>query len=430
MSEIHPLIGAIELPGDKSLSHRCAMFATLAKGRSEFTNISDGGDVSNTLSVLRQLGARFVKTENELVVEGLGLRSLHGKDCELDCGNSGTSLRLFTGLLIGQDISNVSLIGDESLSRRPHDRVIVPLSKIGASIKGREGKYTPVTLSKSTIESTTIEMELASAQVKSALLLAGLYARGPLSVIEHHRTRDHTENMLKAMGVDINVIESETNDSRTITMVPPDRDLDPIVARIPGDPSSAAFYGVAAAIIPNSDVTIKSVLLNPTRSAWIDVLVSMKADIKITPKGTQCGEPVGDIRIRYSPLEATNIDGEIIASLIDELPILALAMAKAKGISKVRDAKELRVKESDRISVVVDHLTRSGVSVVECEDGYDIEGGQTSEIEVIANGDHRIAMTFAILNYCNTGILDEKDLEVISTSFPRFFDIFNSLLQS
>lgn len=428
MNKVPPLIGTVSFPGDKSLSHRSAMFSAIAQGRSSFSNVSDGGDVTSTLSVLGQLGAEYERLGDQLVVEGKGLRSLHGENLELDCGNSGTSLRLFTGLLCGQNVKNVSLVGDKSLSKRPHDRVIVPLQKIGVDITGRDSKYTPVVINSSQVQSAEIEMELASAQVKSAMLLAGLYADGPLSVIEYHRTRDHTENMLSAMGVDINVQENVDSSSRTITIIPPSQPLQPLDAIIPGDPSSAAFFGIAAAIIPESDVTLKSVLLNPTRSAWIDVLVSMGADITITPLGMQCGEAVGDINVKYSQLSGITIDGDVIASLIDELPVLSLAMSKAQGISQVRDANELRVKESDRISVVVDHLSRAGISILEQEDGYDIEGGHISEVDVFADGDHRIAMTFAILNYCVTGTLKNDDIEVISTSFPRFFELFESLI--
>lgn len=419
-----PLKGSLSLPGDKSISHRSAMFSVIAEGTSLIKNISDGGDVASTIECLKKLGADYRFENGELIVEGKGLHSLRGKDLVLDCGNSGTSLRLLTGLLCGQDVQNISLIGDESLSKRPHNRVIDPLRQLGVDISGRDESFTPVVINSSKPKSGKIEMTVASAQVKSAILLAGLYADGPVTVVEIEKTRDHTENMLKSMGVEIQIKDS--NNGREITLFPPLLPLRPLNAAIPGDPSSAAFFGVAAAIIPGSDIIINDLLLNPTRIAWIEALKSMGADIEIDFVADSMGEKTGSVRVKYSELNATDIS-ENIAHLIDELPILALAMTKAKGISSVRNAKELRVKESDRISVVVDHLTRCGIEVYEHEDGYDVVGGNIGECEINSEGDHRIAMTFAIANYCSTGILPKIDQDVVSTSFPKFFTLFESL---
>ena len=421
-----PLKGTVSLPGDKSISHRAVMFSAIAQGKSRVTNLSNGGDVASTLSCLSALGAQYLHDGTELVTWGKGLRSLSGTDVVLDCGNSGTSLRLLSGLLSGQDVHNVSLIGDDSLSRRPHDRVINPLQKLGVDISGRDGSFTPVVINSSKPHSGEVAMTIASAQVKSALLLAGLYADGPVSVIEEKKTRDHTENMLHSMGVAISSEKAVSGNA--ITILPPTKPLSPLTATIPGDPSSAAFFGVAACIIPGSDLTMTDILLNPTRIAWIDALRSMGADITVEEKVTIMGECVGDVHVRHAPLTSTEISGDIIASLIDELPILSIAMAVAAGTSRVRDAHELRVKESDRISVVADHLTRAGIQVAEVEDGYDITGGMLNEIDIQSDGDHRIAMSFSIANYCATGILPEVDRAVVATSFPSFFSIFESLV--
>ncbi|HMS25507.1 MAG TPA: 3-phosphoshikimate 1-carboxyvinyltransferase [Acidimicrobiia bacterium] len=422
------LNGTISLPGDKSISHRAAMFSVIAQGESRITNLSNGGDVASTISCLSALGAHFQHDGTELITQGKGLHSLSGTDVVLDCGNSGTSLRLLTGLLSGQDVHNVSLIGDDSLSRRPHDRVINPLQKLGVDISGRDGSFTPVVINSSKPHSGEVAMTIASAQVKSALLLAGLYADGPVSVIEEKKTRDHTENMLNSMGVTVS--SENVSSGNVITILPPTKPLSPLTAVIPGDPSSAAFFGVAACIIPGSDITMTDILLNPTRIAWVDALFSMGADITVEETGSVMGERVGTIHVRHAPLTATEISGDIIASLIDELPILSIAMAVATGTSRVRDAHELRVKESDRISVVVDHLTRAGIQVAEVEDGYDITGGMLNELDIQSDGDHRIAMSFSIANYCATGVLSEVDRAVVATSFPSFFNLFESLISS
>lgn len=428
MSKAKPLIGEIRLPGDKSLSHRSAMFSTIAKGVSKIKNISDGGDVASTIKCLEILGARYKFDEDELEIHGDGLHSLSGANEILDCGNSGTTLRLLTGLLSGQDLENVSLVGDESLSKRPHNRVIEPLNQMGIDITGREGSYTPLIINSSQAHSCEIDMSIDSAQVKSAILLAGLYADGPVSVIEHHPTRNHTENMLRYMGVSVS--NQQHINGTKITVIPPTSPLKPLNATIPSDPSSAAFFGVAACLIEDSDIVIKDVLLNSTRIAWIDALRSMGANIETQETNQVFGEKVGDVSIKASKLHATTIAGSIIASLIDELPILSLAMSCAQGQSTVKDAQELRVKESDRISVVVDHLNRAGITASELPDGYLIQGSTIKNVDIRPGGDHRIAMTFAIANYISTGNLVQSNQDVISTSFPRFYQLFASLIST
>lgn len=423
MSEVKPLKGTISLPGDKSISHRSAMFSVLATGKSVIENVSDGGDVASTISVLKQLGAEIELVDTTLTTIGKGLVSLEGTNEVLDCGNSGTSFRLFCGLLSGQKVKNISLVGDVSLSKRPQDRVVKPLHSIGIDIESTNG-VAPVTVNQSKPDGAQIFTEIASAQVKSAILLAGLYANAPVSVIERTLTRDHTENMLRAMGV--KVISSEIDNAYKSTITPPKESLKPTTGVVPGDPSSAAFFGVAAAIIPGSDIVLENILGNETRIGWIKVLQRMGADIEIITKSMVFGEPVIDIRIRYSKLTATEVSGSEISSLIDELPIISLAMLKADGTSKVRDASELRVKESDRIDVVLSHLNEMGVHTVSFDDGYDIVGtnGELQECKINSHHDHRIAMTFAIANYLISGRLEKQDEDIISTSFPSFFRLF------
>lgn len=423
MSEVKPLKGTISLPGDKSISHRSAMFSVLATGKSVIENVSDGGDVASTISVLKQLGADIELVDTTLTTIGKGVVSLEGTNEVLDCGNSGTSFRLFCGLLSGQKVKNISLVGDVSLSKRPQDRVVKPLHSIGINIESTNG-VAPVIINQSKPDGAQIFTEIASAQVKSAILLAGLYANAPVSVIERTLTRDHTENMLRAMGV--KVISSEIDNAYKSTITPPKESLKPLTGVVPGDPSSAAFFGVAAAIIPGSDIVLENILGNETRIGWIKVLKRMGADIEIITKSRVFGEPVIDIRIRYSKLTATEVSGSEISSLIDELPIISLAMLKADGTSKVRDASELRVKESDRIDVVLSHLNEMGVHTVSFDDGYDIVGtnGELQECKINSHHDHRIAMTFAIANYLISGRLEKQDEDIISTSFPSFFRLF------
>lgn len=424
---MNPLIGEISLPGDKSISHRVVMFSAIASGVSTVQNLSNGKDVANTLECLVKIGAKYELENGKLTTYGKGIHSLSGNDIELDCGNSGTGLRLLCGFLAGQDLHNVSLVGDESLSKRPHNRVIDPLKQIGVDISGREGNFTPVILNGSVPHSQTVQMKVPSAQVKSAVLLAGLYANGPVTVIEIQKTRDHTENMLADMGAKINV--KQNGEEYEISIFPVSSELQPLNGIIPGDPSSAAFFGVAASIVPGSDITINNLLLNPTRTGWIQVLQTMGANIDVTEGPKTFGETTGNVRIRFSELNSTDVN-ENIAFLIDELPILALAMACADGTSKVSNAKELRIKESDRIALVVDHLKRAGAKVEEFEDGYSITGSSLHECEIRPDDDHRIAMTFAILNYLVSGNLANDHQEIVATSFPKFFELFNNLTKT
>ncbi len=427
MNEVKPLKGQLLLPGDKSISHRSAMFSVLATGKSIVENVSDGGDVSSTISVLKTLGANITLEGTTLTTNGTGLVSLSGDNINLDCGNSGTSFRLFCGLLSGQNVNNVSLIGDESLSKRPQDRVVIPLQSIGVNIQSNNG-LAPVTISSSVPHSQTLVSKVASAQVKSAVLLAGLYADGPVTNIEKTLTREHTENMLSQMGVKIE--KSNTEQGHVATIIPPRAPLSPLNGTVPADPSSAAFFGISAVIIPGSDLTIMNMLGSDTRIGWLKVLERMGANIEILEKEEVFGEKTIDVRIQYSKLSAVEISGEEISSMVDELPMLSIAMSRAQGTSRVRDASELRVKESDRITVVLEHLNQLGINTVEYEDGYDITGTDISlkRCEINAHHDHRIAMTFIIANYLADGALTKSNLDIISTSFPSFFNLFEQVI--
>ena len=425
MSEAKPLKGTISLPGDKSISHRSAMFSVLADGKSVVENVSDGGDVASTISILKQLGADINLDGTILTVNGKGLVNLHGKKLVLDCGNSGTSLRLFCGLLSGQ---NVTLVGDASLSKRPQDRVVKPLQSMNVNIKSTKG-FTPVVISEAILFGGLVESEVTSAQVKSAIILAALYALSPTIYIEEILTRDHTENMLRSMGAEIESIKTDEGFQVLVRPVV-EKNLRPLNGIVPGDPSSAAFFGVAACLVPGSDIVLENILGNETRIGWIKVLQRMGANIEIVSKNKVFGEEVIDIHVKYSDLTATQISKDEIPSLIDELPILALAMAKAVGTSKVRDASELRVKESDRIDVVLSHLDAMGIQATPYDDGYDIVGTEADlkECMIEPHHDHRVAMTFIIANFLATQKFETVHQDIISTSFPSFFSLFSQLI--
>lgn len=428
MSEAKPLKGTISLPGDKSISHRSAMFSVLADGKSVVENVSDGGDVASTISILKQLGADINLDGTILTVNGKGLVNLHGKKLVLDCGNSGTSLRLFCGLLSGQNVKKVSLVGDASLSKRPQDRVVKPLQSMNVNIKSTKG-FTPVVISEAILFGGLVESEVTSAQVKSAIILAALYALSPTIYIEEILTRDHTENMLRSMGAEIESIKTDEGFQVLVRPVV-EKNLRPLNGIVPGDPSSAAFFGVAACLVPGSDIVLENILGNETRIGWIKVLQRMGANIEIVSKNKVFGEEVIDIHVKYSDLTATQISKDEIPSLIDELPILALAMAKAVGTSKVRDASELRVKESDRIDVVLSHLDAMGIQATPYDDGYDIVGTEADlkECMIEPHHDHRVAMTFIIANYLATQKFETVHQDIISTSFPSFFSLFSQLI--
>ncbi len=402
------------IAADKSISHRCAMFAMLANGESVIENFLRAEDTMNSLRIVEKLGAKVVDNGSVIRISSEGIKE---SDDILDCGNSGTGMRLFCGLLASAE-GHFILTGDEYLKRRPMKRVTAPLRSIGAKLDGRnEGDLAPLSIRGASLKAFDYESKIASAQVKSAMILAALRADGTCTYREPELSRDHTERMLKGMGADITV------DGLTTTIEPMTKLLSPLKIRVPADPSSAFFFAVAAAITPDSEVILEGVTFNPTRIEAFKALERMGAEISYDLK-EDVYEPIGNITIKYAPLKAIRVDANI-SWLIDELPVLSIAMACAEGRSVVANAEELRVKESDRISTVVDNLKACGIEVEEFEDGYAVTGGTLTSAVVDSFGDHRIAMSFIIAGLrCG---MEVKDVDCINTSFPNFFDLLSKI---
>lgn len=421
-----PLKGEILVAPDKSISHRTIIFSGLSSGSGVVNNFLRSGDTLSTCACMRSLGIEVLDQGGCVVVEGKGLSGLREPEGILDCGNSGTTMRLLSGLLAGQ--SFISLMsGDNSLNRRPMRRVIEPLTAMGAEIWGRDGGYYPPLAIKgcASLEGIAYQMPVASAQVKSALLLAGLYARSETKIIEPEKSRDHTERMLQAMGADIKVQGYEV-------ILKPGQELRAQEFFVPGDISSAAFFLVAALIVPGSEIMIREVGINPTRAGLIEVLLAMGARINIENQRVIGGEPIGDIVASYSELRGVQVEGEIIPRLIDEIPILAVAMALAQGESRVQDAGELRVKESDRIKAICSELGKMGASIEELEDGFVIQGRPDGlkGAAVDSRGDHRIAMSTAIAALKASGETIVHNSEIVDISFPEFWPLLGRLVNS
>lgn len=406
-----------DIAPDKSISHRCAMFSLLSDRPSKIKNFLLGEDTLASLSIAGQLGATIKREGSN--VEITPPTTLTEPDDILDCGNAGTGMRLYAGLLSGIKGSFI-LTGDKYLRARPMKRVTDPLRAIGAKIDGRkEGNLAPLTIRGGDLKSFRYHSPIDSAQVKSALILAALQADQPSYYKENLLSRDHTERMLNGMGAEIT-----TDEAGWIEIKPPIQPLNPLDITVPADPSSGFFFAVAAAIVPGSQTVIRNVTLNPTRIEAYKVLQKMGADIEFIQK-ENIYEPIGDIRIRYNgKLQATTVE-ENIAWLIDELPALSIAMAVAEGTSIVKNAEELRVKESDRISTVLAGLDRCLIQTIELKDGYEIIGGELHSATIDSHGDHRIAMSFAIAGLlCGMTI---EDTACIDTSFPNFFDILSEI---
>lgn len=420
--QIHPcgpLRGSITVPGDKSISHRAVMLGALASGTTHITGFLMGEDCLSTIDCFRKMGVDIEVTDGEVVVEGVGLHGLCAPEEALYTGNSGTTTRLLCGILAGQPFT-VTVNGDASIQKRPMGRIIKPLREMGASIEGKNDNFCPLTLYPSELHGIEYRLPVASAQLKSAILLAGLYAEGQTTVVEPTPSRDHTERMFRALGVEV---ETEGN---TITLDPPE-DLHAVDIAVPGDISSAAFFLVAGSIVPGSELTIRNVGVNPTRTGILDVLRDMGADITETNFRDEA-EPVCDLTVRYSKLRGVEIGGAIIPRLIDELPVLAVAAAYAEGETVIRDAQELKVKESNRIAAMVTELARAGVDVEETEDGMVIRGGrQPRGISFQTYKDHRIAMSLAVLGLAAHGDSRIADHEVVAISYPDFFRTLESL---
>jgi 3-phosphoshikimate 1-carboxyvinyltransferase len=423
-----PIRATIAIPGDKSMSHRSAMFASLAEGRSVITGFLEAGDCLSTVGAMRSLGAKIEHAgEGTFVIEGTGGR-LSQPAGDVDCGNSGTTMRLLSGIVASQPI-RVRMTGDVSLSRRPMGRVIKPLTEMGArfTAEGGDGRP-PLVVEGGDLKPLSYEMPVASAQVKSAVLLAGLSAEGETSVTEPAACRDHTERMLREFGVSLDLGTPDGNGRRRISLSGPQtlkgRDF-----AVPGDISSAAFWLVAGSAKEGSEITMHGVGLNPTRDGVIHVLRRMGADISVTLDDPAAAEPSGTIVVRGGKLSGTEIAGAEIPNVIDELPVLAVAGALASGTTVIRDAKELRVKETDRIAAVAGNLRAMGAKVTETEDGMVIEGGHPLHGAVLqCFHDHRIAMSGAIAGLFADGETVIEDVGCVDTSYPAFGGTIDAVL--
>ncbi|MBV7332124.1 3-phosphoshikimate 1-carboxyvinyltransferase [Chloroflexi bacterium TSY] len=412
----HPLTGQCRVPGDKSISHRSVMFGSIAEGETRVQNFLDGGDCRSTVEIMRNLGVQIDEiSPTELIVHGRGIDGLTEPNGVLDCGNSGTTVRLLTGLLAGQRFTSF-INGTEQIRRRPMGRIVRPLRMMGASIIGRQdGNYAPLGIEQRELRSIEYDMPVASAQVKSCVLLAGLYANGLTVVREPGPTRDHTERMLLSMGAPIqrwgNAIHCER----------PKNPLTPLDITVPGDISSAAFLLVAGTVVPDSRMTIADVGVNPTRSGIVDALVEMGASIEFQNEREDGGEPVADLEVRFSNLQAARFGGEQIVTMIDELPVLAVAATQATGTTVVRDAAELRVKETDRIASTVSELRKMGAQIEPTEDGFIVDGPtKLRGAPVESHGDHRMAMAMTIAGLVAEGTSTVYEAELTADSFPGY----------
>jgi len=428
----HSLSGVISLPGDKSLSHRAALFASLAAGRSQIENFLVSGVTTRLLEALTSLGIFWKLDGTTLTVEGRGLGGYSIPFAPINCGNSASTLRFLSGALAASGTPAV-LDGSKGLRRRPMDRIIVPLQQMGVNVKGTAG-CAPLSMGVShlPLKGGIINTPVSSAQVKTCLLLAGLSAGEPVTIIEPGFSRDHTERMLAGMGVTINSEKTSANGSAQYQthLIPPATrySLKPLTMSLPGDFSSAAFLIVAAVITPGSEITLQNIGLNATRTGLLDVLLSMGASIQIAARPSRNGEPVGDLTIRHCPLKGVDISGEQVVRMIDEFPIFAIAAAFASGTSTVRDASELRLKESDRISGLCAELKAIGVSVDETADGFSIHGkGAIQGRPVDPHGDHRLAMSLAVAGLASQQPITVLNSEIMQESFPEFTDVITRL---
>ncbi|HUO15780.1 MAG TPA: 3-phosphoshikimate 1-carboxyvinyltransferase [Verrucomicrobiae bacterium] len=422
---IHParnIRGSVTLPGDKSISHRYAMLAGMAEGVSRIENYSTGADCASTLRCMRDLGVAWERTDGGGVIEVRGRAgALAAPANPLDCGNSGSTMRMLSGIVAGQKFTS-EMTGDESLSRRPMERVIRPLTMMGATIASREGKP-PLRITGSQLKAIDYKMPVASAQVKSCLLFAGLSADGETRIEEPIRTRDHGEVALRAFGAHV---ERNRNEVR----IRGGQRLRGIEARVPGDLSSAAFFLCAAALFPGSQLTISHLLMNPTRARLLDILMQMGLSIAVTRLEEIHGEMVGSLEVEGGKLTGVTVAGADSAALIDEIPVLAAIAPYSEMGIEVRDAKELRVKESDRIAAVATNLRGMGAKVEEFEDGLKVPGGQSLHgAELDSFGDHRIAMAFAVAALGAKGETLIKGAESAAISYPAFFDTLETLAE-
>ena len=417
IQKIKKAVGQIKVPGDKSISHRAVMLGSLANGVTEISGFLKGADCLSTIDCFRKMGIDIDINGENVTVHGNGLRGLLKPVEMLYTGNSGTTTRLLCGILAGQNF-DTSITGDASIQKRPMGRVVQPLSMMGAKI---ENEYCPLYITGTKLHGIDYKMPVASAQVKTAIILAGLYADGETVIHEIEKSRDHTELMLSAMGADLTV------DNLDIT-VKPTNDLTAVNVDVPGDISSAAFFLVLGAIMPNSQITVTNVGINPTRTGIIDVLKDMGADITLENVHTSAGETVADITVRSSSLKGTTVGGDIIPRLIDELPIIAVAAVFADGQTVIKDAQELKVKETNRIRAVVDEFNKCGIDITETDDGMIINGGKSIHgADFKTYGDHRMAMSLTVLAQLADGESTLDDSDCACVSYPTFFDDFYKL---
>lgn len=415
------LRGEIQVPGDKSISHRAVMLGALGKGETVIRGLLRGEDILATLEAFRGMGVEVLDEPGDVLrIRGRGLNGLQEPQDVIDCGNSGTTMRLMTGLLAGQRFFSV-LTGDRFLRKRPMKRVVVPLTGMGARILGRAGgEFAPLALKGSPLTGITHQSAVASAQVKSALMLAGLYADGPTTIREPHVSRDHSERMLRWFGADVRPFDGG------VTLYP-GRALQGREVTVPGDISSAAFFMVAALIVPGSELIIRQVGVNPTRSGIIDILRAMGGQIELLDQRECSGEPVADILVRASDLKGVEIGGALVPRAIDEFPVISVAACFAEGRTVIRDARELRVKETDRIASMCSQLEALGAQVEARDDGMVIDGG--SELgagQVSALGDHRIGMSMAVAALRARGSVTISETACTATSFPGFWELFDA----
>ncbi len=420
---VQALKGTVRVPGDKSISHRSIMFGALAEGTTQVTNFLKGADCLSTIACFQKMGIEIVHDGEEIQIHGRGLHGLYEPVETLDVGNSGTTMRLLSGILAGQRFAS-RLDGDASIQSRPMKRIIKPLRQMEAKIKSiRENGCAPLQIESSMLHGIHYDSPVASAQVKSCILLAGLYADSPTSVKEPYLSRNHTEVMLQKFGAYV------TSEGTTITVMPEPK-LYAQKIEVPGDISSAAYFIAAALIVPGSEVLIEHVGMNPTRDGLLRVCKAMGADITILNKN-HSGEPTADLLVRHSGLKGTTVGGALIPTLIDELPVVAALACFAEGTTVIKDAQELKVKESNRIDAMVKSLSLMGAKVTETEDGMIIEGGHPLHGAVIDSRlDHRIAMTFAVTALAADGETEIRDADCVKISYPDFYRDLYSLIEN
>ena len=421
---VRALRGRLRVPGDKSISHRALLFAAFADGTSNISHLATGDDVRASRAALEALGVRVRDKGSVVSVGGGGVGSWREPDAVLDCANSGTTMRTFAGALAGRPFLTI-MTGDNSLRQRPMRRVAAPLQQMGARIDGRDdGEHAPLVVRGGDLVGIEYALPVASAQVKTAIVLAGLQARGTTTIVSPAPSRDHTERMLGALGAPLEV------DGLTVRVqagAPRSFDID-----VPGDPSSAAFFAVGAAITPGSDIVLEDMSCNPTRVGFVDVLARMGADIELRVTGEVCGEPVGELHVRSSALHATTIEGEEVPNVIDEIPVLAIAAAFADGVTDIRDAAELVVKESNRIGALQEELTQLGLAVEARADGLSIRGGPPRAVGVKfrSHNDHRVAMAAAVAGNAIDGASTVRGWQAVASSYPEFADDLAALTGS